>query len=233
MSGDWIKMEKSLWSDPKVVRIMSACKADKCPVLGALFHLWSIADTHTTDGFLSGYTPEILDIDVNIEGFSYAVASVSWLIINENGLQVPDDFKEHMGRSAKRRAKDAKRKKGVRKESAKTPQGKRTKRGPDKSRLDISIPNGIDVDSWKRYFDYRQKMPKKNQLTEEACRLAFELLAKHPPETQTQIINTSIMNGWTGLFDPKGGTNGKNGNHGQHLTPLQRVEKALAERQPQ
>jgi hypothetical protein len=229
MSGDWIKMEKSLWSDPKVVRIMSACKADKCPVIGALFHFWSIADTHTTDGFLFGYTPQILDSEVAIPGFSEALASVSWLIINETGLQVPD-FKEHMGKSAKRRAKDAKRKKGVREDSAKTPQKKRTKRGPDKSRLDISIPDGIDKDSWQRFFDYRQAMPKRNQLTEEACRISFELLAKYPPEIQKQIIDKTIMSGWTGLFDPKGGANGAHKQSGQHLTPVQRVEKAFAER---
>lgn len=228
MSADWISMEKSLWSHPKVVRIMSACKADKCPVIGALYRLWSIADTHTDDGLLNGYSPEAIDKEVEIPGFAQAAAAVGWLIISESGLQIPD-FEEHMSKSAKRRLLDAKRKKSVRKKSAKSPQSSGQK--ADHITLhNISIPSGIDNDSWAHYFEYRQAMPKQKRLTEEACRLAFELLAQYPPPTQKQIIETSIMNGWTGLFPPKGGTHEKDRRNGQHLTPVQRVEKAFAER---
>jgi hypothetical protein len=219
MSSDWISMEKDLWSHPKTVRIMSACDADKCPVIGALFRLWSIADTHTEDGFLFGYTPEILDSEVSITGFSRAVSAVGWLIISENGLQVPD-FQEHMSKSAKRRMKDTKRKKDVRKTSANTG----TKCGPQNSTEHISIPDGIDKGAWAAYEAYRAKMPKQKRLTDEARKIAWEFLTKHPGE-QKQIIETSIMNGWAGLFPPKAGNNGKS--NGQHLTTVQRIDAAF------
>lgn len=127
MAGDWIKMQSNLWTSPKVVRIMSACKADRCLVVGGLFRYWCLADEHTEDGFLEGYTPELIDIETGIAGFGAALVGIGWMeVVGDDGIQVPD-FEENMGASAKRRAQDSKRKKGVRKASASEADKERTR----------------------------------------------------------------------------------------------------------
>lgn len=119
MAGDWIKMRTDLWTDPRVVKIAStlrktqlahqASAAVKAAVVGGLYRLWSIADTHTTNGKLTGYDVQALDEDIGIEGFSEAVTSVGWLKLADGQLLVPR-FKEHSGHSAKRRAQETVRK---------------------------------------------------------------------------------------------------------------------------
>ena len=140
MAGDWIKMRCGLTTHPKVVRIMSVlcpqnsgqmsaiCPegvrvlSDKLRVVGGLHAVWSIFDSHSEDGVLRGYTPEIMDSMIGFDGFSNALIAVGWLTYDPSfGLQVPD-FQAHNGQSAKRRAEDQKRKKNVRKNSDKSPQ---------------------------------------------------------------------------------------------------------------
>lgn len=120
MAGDWIKMRAGLASAPKVVRILSALKADKCPlsvqrlaVVGALHAVWSIADAHSTDGRLDGYTLETIDDAIGWPGFAKAMQSVEWLSVSAQGVVLPR-FDDHNGASAKRRAQDADRKRSVR-----------------------------------------------------------------------------------------------------------------------
>lgn len=114
MAGDWIKMRVDLQTHPKVVRILSATRADKFRVIGGLHAVWSVFDTHSTDGNLIGYTPETLDHILGWEGFSAALIAVGWLESDEETLTLPE-FTEHNGQSAKRRADDQKRKKDARK----------------------------------------------------------------------------------------------------------------------
>lgn len=114
MALDWIKMRIDLQSHPKVVRILSATKSDKFRVIGGLLAVWSVFDTHCTDGKLDGYTPELMDHVIGWEGFSSAMISVGWLRYNgEQTLEMPE-FTEHNGKSAKRRAEDQKRKRNAR-----------------------------------------------------------------------------------------------------------------------
>ena len=61
MAVDWIKMRVDLQTHPKVVRIMSALKADKFRVIGGLHAVWSVFDAHSEDGRLDGYSPETMD----------------------------------------------------------------------------------------------------------------------------------------------------------------------------
>tara|TARA_Y100000310_G_scaffold261327_1_gene270620 strand:- start:2923 stop:3696 length:774 start_codon:yes stop_codon:yes gene_type:complete len=117
MAGDWIKMRTDLWTDPRIVRIACGQDADLCAVIGAIYRLWSLADTHSEDGTLTGYTPEWLDQEVGIPGFAQQLADVGWLTISDKSLSIPN-FDEHNGQSAKRRAKDTSRKGRVRKMSA-------------------------------------------------------------------------------------------------------------------
>ena len=138
MAGDWIKMRTDLLTHPKVVRILSATcpqalrnASEKYRVIGGLHAVWTVFDTHSSDGVLHGYTPELLDNVIGWDGFSRAMEAVGWLLFD--GLQTLSlpDFDTHNGQSAKRRGEDQKRKKtsrqSVRNVSADVPDKKRTR----------------------------------------------------------------------------------------------------------
>lgn len=112
----WIKMRTDLKTSPKVVRISSALKADRLRVIGGLWSVWSIFDTHSADGKLVGYTFHAIDEELAWPGFAAAMAAVDWLVeAGGETLEIPE-FDEHNGASAKRRATDTKRKAESRKD---------------------------------------------------------------------------------------------------------------------
>jgi hypothetical protein len=115
MAGDWIKMRKELLTSPKVVRIMSACHADRLRTIGGLFAVWSLFDEQTTDGKLDAYTPKILDEFIGFQGLAEGMLAVGWLEVDEKGRLIAANFEEHNGKTAKRRALE-----NVRKMSART-----------------------------------------------------------------------------------------------------------------
>ncbi|KVU10679.1 hypothetical protein WK62_05290 [Burkholderia ubonensis] len=121
MAADWIKMRSDLGTHPKVVRIMSALKADKLRVIGGLHAVWSIFDTHSEDGRLDGYCPEVMDSLIGWPGFSGAMINIGWLEFENDETLVMPRFGEHNGKSAKRRAQDSVRKREER-EADKSPQ---------------------------------------------------------------------------------------------------------------
>lgn len=114
MAQDWIKMRCELQTHPKIVRILSATRADKFRVIGGLHAVWSVFDTHSVDGSLKGYTPELLDHVIGWEGFARAMESVGWLLFDGLETLTLPEFTEHNGQSAKRRAEDQKRKRDAR-----------------------------------------------------------------------------------------------------------------------
>ncbi|WP_445656847.1 hypothetical protein [Achromobacter sp. NCFB-sbj8-Ac1-l] len=126
MAADWIKMRVDLPTHPKVVRIASACEADRLRVIGGLLSVWGLFDAHSIDGKLEGYTPKVMDETVGFPGFSDAMISVGWLEFDGNSLCMPE-FDEHNGQSAKKRAQDADRKRNDRNSSAPQADKKRTR----------------------------------------------------------------------------------------------------------
>jgi flagellar biosynthesis GTPase FlhF len=124
MAGDWIKMRKSLLTDPRVVRISSALDADRFRTIGGLFSAWCLFDEQTSDGILDGYTPEVFDDIVGIRGLARAMEAVGWLQINADSL-VATAFSQHNGQTAKRRAQES-----VRKMSARDADTKADKKRP-------------------------------------------------------------------------------------------------------
>lgn len=128
----WIKMKVDLSTNPKVVRISSALKADRLRTVGALHAVWSLFDTHSESGELVGYSPEILDEMISWKGFAAAMISVEWLSVNDNSLSMKD-YDENNGTSAKKRAQDSVRKMSARK-ADKRPQVVRAEVGPEKEK---------------------------------------------------------------------------------------------------
>ena len=126
MAGDWIKMRADLMTHPKVVRIASALRADKLRVIGGLFAVWCLFDTHSEDGRLDGYTAEAIDDEVRCDGISAAMEAVDWLEIGPDYVATPR-FDSHNGRSAKRRAQETERKRNERNTSAPDADKKRSR----------------------------------------------------------------------------------------------------------
>ena len=144
MSHGWIKMRRCLGTHPKVVRTASALKEDKARVIGAYALLWFVADEHTVDGRLEGYSVDDVDAVVGVPGFALAAASVGWLILEPEAVVIPG-FETHNGQSAKRRAQEANRKSEARKASAPRADKKRTRSDQIREELDIDPIEGASV----------------------------------------------------------------------------------------
>lgn len=153
MAGDWIKIRHALPRSGNVVRIMSACDADKLRTLGGLVSALLLFDEQTDCGHLSGYTLKAFDELIGLPGLGAALCDpkVGWMEQNEDGLTLLE-WDKHNGSSAKRRANDAFRKSLTRAENAsgncpqdvrKMSAEKKTKCGPEKRREEkniISLP---------------------------------------------------------------------------------------------
>lgn len=122
MAGDWIKMRIDLQTHPKIVRILSATESDKFRAIGGLHAVWSVFDTHSENGELKGYTPELMDHVIGWKGFSRAMVAVGWLAYDGAETLTMPGFDEHNGKSGKRRAEDQKRKREARKMSGDCPE---------------------------------------------------------------------------------------------------------------
>jgi hypothetical protein len=111
MAGDWIPWSKGLPKKLEVLRIARLTGRDRRLVACLLMEFWEWADDQTEDGFLSGMDVRnlsALHADTD-DAFWSAVIDSGWLAPADGGLMVPN-FCFWMGRSAKRRLKDTKRK---------------------------------------------------------------------------------------------------------------------------
>lgn len=129
----WIKFEKDLLTDPRVLRIartlqarwlmfdgpktpsneqFDPCNATALPavtlVLGALVRIWSLSDTHLGSDDLLPLGFDELDEVVGVPGFCALLPS-DWIIeVDENTVKLPD-FHKHNGTEAKKKAATQKR----------------------------------------------------------------------------------------------------------------------------
>jgi hypothetical protein len=146
MAGDWIKIRHALPRSGKVVRIMSACDADKLRTIGGLVSAILLFDEQTDSGFLDGYTLKAFDEIIGMEGLGAALCDekVGWMEQNEDGLTLLE-WDKHNGTSAKRRLNDAERKRISRAQES-CPQNvqkkmdtARTDSGPEKRREEKNV----------------------------------------------------------------------------------------------
>jgi hypothetical protein len=104
----WLKMRVELWTHPKVSLLAKRQGVSKATVIGGLHGLWAIADTHSDDGFVASLTGEMIDAQIELEGFAEAVAGVGWLELSDEGARFPN-FEAHNSQTAKARAQTQKR----------------------------------------------------------------------------------------------------------------------------
>lgn len=213
MAGDWIKMRIDLQSHPKVVRILSATKADKFRAIGGLHAVWSVFDTHSEDGCLVGYTPDALDHIIGWQGFSAAMIGVGWMAWDGAETLTLPEFDEHNGQSAKRRCEDSKRKKNsrkspqpVRKMSAKDADKSGTRE--DKSReeekaIQEVLPDWLPAVRWQDFVDHRKAI--KKPMTDRARVGMVKHLQglKDRGHDVLALMETAIRSGWQDVYEPK------------------------------
>ena len=130
MAGDWIKMRGNLWDDPRVSRLCDLTDQPEAMVVGALYWLWSSADSHTEDGLMPGLSLKGIDRKSGVPGFGKALLDIGWIAEVTGGIAIVR-FDEHNGKSAKRRSMEAKRKGEVRKVSASDADKSKTETGKD------------------------------------------------------------------------------------------------------
>jgi hypothetical protein len=97
-------MRTDLDEDPVVVALAAQQNVTVYNVIGALWLLWRIGNTHSTDGALPGYSPAIFDAKVQLPGFCAALAALGWLVVTPKQLLIPR-FERWNGRGTKRRLK--------------------------------------------------------------------------------------------------------------------------------
>lgn len=131
----WIKIETTLPDKPEVIAMAAMLKVrDSDAIVGKLVRLWAWADQNSIDGHGIAITREFIDRLCNLRGFSAALQSVGWLVL-EAGLLTFPHFARHNGHSAKARASE------VRKKQSQRTRDKR----PAKSPPECPAPTGTNV----------------------------------------------------------------------------------------
>lgn len=131
MADFWIKVEKSTPDKPEIFEMSEILGIDPDAVLGKLIRVWCWADSNSENGHIKSVTSVLIDRLTMSAGFADAMKTVGWLSKNN----IPN-FGRHLGESAKKRAKDAERKRKSRALSEECHTKTVTERGLDKSRVD-------------------------------------------------------------------------------------------------
>jgi hypothetical protein len=222
----WIKFEKSLQDDPRVIRLASRLRnasvatGDACALvaMGALTRLWCYADTHIRDDNTLDMGFSEIDALIGVPGFC-SMMPADWLReISENTVELPD-FQAHNGVDAKKRALSQKRMQRMRdaksvtrastraspdQDQTKTKKRPRPKRGsggdPEQVIENFTVPIGLDLAAWDRWLKYRKH--RKPPIRPESIQAAADELTKFG-EQQAAVVQQSIANGWQGLFPLK------------------------------
>ena len=130
MAGDWFPLQFWRSRCPEIVRAASATGRSRHEVLGYVCDFWSWVSTESADGHVPGVRvcdlPEILGGDVTLWG---ALRAVGWVDEDAGGIVVPG-WQAWLCESAKKRAKDAKRKRGARAEGDEKPVRKTSAKCP-------------------------------------------------------------------------------------------------------
>jgi len=130
-------------------------------VIGCLIRLWSLADQHTTDGFLPGYTRWYMDEMLGVDGFCEAAELAGWLIIQDDGLRIPL-FDKWFGHGSKVRALAARRQQKKRRvvENTIQPDKKITSRS---CHAPVTLPSRSSVTNVTEQRDQKEKEKEKEK----------------------------------------------------------------------
>jgi len=105
----WIKVDVTTCDKVKIIHIARACGVRVNEAFGAWFRLWAWFDGVTEDGRLDFLRPEDCDAKAGLNGIGAALADVGWIEFGERGAIIIG-WEKHNGKSAKKRALAADRK---------------------------------------------------------------------------------------------------------------------------
>jgi len=232
MSG-WIKVEKDLANDPRVLRMASRLRhADvtlgsrsRLVVVGALVTLWWYADTHIREDDTLPIGVDQINELVGIDGFCDLMPSEWFQVLDSDSVKLID-YTAHNGTTAKKRAMNQKRQERCRNANADvTPmsrsrhvgsvtrpredldqeKSKKRQPGEDGARERALAVPGLDLKAWEEWQAYRAE--RKPAIKLASLVAAAEELAAFKDQ-QAIVVKHSIANGYQGLFAPKAGVNG-------------------------
>ncbi|MCG7949126.1 MAG: hypothetical protein N0C84_22575 [Candidatus Thiodiazotropha taylori] len=149
MAGDWVKFQVDTFEKPEVIRIADDLGIPEEHVAGCLLRAWCWFDKQSRDGHAANVTEKYIDRITSVTGFANAMQKVGWLIMDGDGLTVPN-FDRHNGKSAKSRALAADRKRTERsrneRDKSVTREEKRRSKEKDKkeSRSQKFIPPTVE-----------------------------------------------------------------------------------------
>jgi hypothetical protein len=215
----WIKAEKDLCQDIRVLRMANILKGNASAlqgvtlVLGGLIRLWMHADSFARDDDTLDITLNEIDQLTGIDGFAQALPA-DWLeVLNENCVKLPA-FHAHNGTDAKRKALTAKRVahhrdrvklNGVSNSNAHAlpdqtrPDQTNNKKAAAPPVVTEPVP-GLSQQAWAEWVAYRIAIRK--PIKPFSVNLAQRQLAKYGAQ-QLEVVNHSIANSYQGLIAPK------------------------------
>ena len=246
MAGDWIKMRSNLWDDPRVSRLCDLTDQPEAMVIGALYWLWSSADSHTEDGLMPGLSLKGIDRKSGVSGFGKALLDVGWIAEVEGGIAIVR-FDEHNGKSAKRRSMEAKRKGEVRKVSASYADKPKTESGKD---AELELEKELEKEKDKKNppvspqggkAKRAAQLPEDFEPNETNKRLAEELGVSlitefpqfcdhHRAKGSTMKDWHAAMNTWIRNAHRFGRSGNRQAQQGRKETPQERGERMARER---
>ena len=110
MAGiSWIKVEVTLPTKPVVMHVKRACGCSVNEAIGLIVRVLTWADGLTADGVCEGYVLEDLDEHFDALGLAAGLLMAGWIYVNEDGWVAFDNWENHNGEGAKKRAMDARR----------------------------------------------------------------------------------------------------------------------------
>jgi len=113
----WIAWTKGLPEKPEIFDLARTLNISRYEAACRCMAVWGWADEHTEDGRIDGMIPEDLDAITGMIGFGQALKAAGWLAADGRGLIFPN-WDRWNTKSAKRRLRDAERKRRARAEAS-------------------------------------------------------------------------------------------------------------------
>ena len=122
MAGDWIKWQRGLSRKPEVLRMSAKLERSRHEIAALLMEVWEWTDEQVADPdedgnaivrIESGQARAFIDHLTGLLGFADAMSAENWISFRSAHVAFPN-WGRHNGKSAKRRALDAERKRADR-----------------------------------------------------------------------------------------------------------------------
>lgn len=115
MAFEWIPFDKKLPEKPEIGQIARTLDISRSDAILGCLQVWAWVDSNSEDGRVHAATLEDVDYAARMTGFGQAMKDAEWILVEAAGLVFPNTDR-WITRSAKRRLRDADRKRRERQE---------------------------------------------------------------------------------------------------------------------